>query len=253
MREVRTFKRFFTVLELVVAMAVFSVITLALLQTFSSLQNLWNRTTTRSESYETGRMIMDFISNDLQGSWYSPDNSSAWKFKCSAADWAAGSVMWMITSRSGTYYGGSKRQPSLVVAGYQLSAATGGLFALKRIVIDKWDSSGNLNTDYFEASDGSLKTSPPSSFTNAALLSDRIVSMKVQIFTLNDESKALSATNALVYDNGTAETRKYPLLALITVTIADDGEAWGRASASDRALYQRTFSRTVMTGKAFQY
>lgn len=69
MRKNRTI-RSFTLIELVVAMGVFSIMMLGLVQLFSSTQNLWSGMSSRTETFENARIVMDLIANDLQTIYY---------------------------------------------------------------------------------------------------------------------------------------------------------------------------------------
>lgn len=60
----------FTIIELVVALSVFSVIMLAVLTFFNTASDAWTRSTQRSMIYENARVAMDMITRDLQSFMY---------------------------------------------------------------------------------------------------------------------------------------------------------------------------------------
>ena len=64
----------FTLVELIVAMAVFSILLLLMLQFFSGAQRIWNGMEKRNEIYANARIAMDLITTHLQNT-YSPNGS----------------------------------------------------------------------------------------------------------------------------------------------------------------------------------
>jgi len=68
-------KKRFTLLELLVAMAVFSVMMTVLMQFFSSAQKVTLRTKTKTEHYEDARLIMEMITRDLKTCKYTVSGS----------------------------------------------------------------------------------------------------------------------------------------------------------------------------------
>lgn len=60
----------FTLVELIVAMAVFSILLLLMLQFFSGAQRIWNGMEKRNEIYANARIAMDLITAQLQNTFY---------------------------------------------------------------------------------------------------------------------------------------------------------------------------------------
>ena len=69
MRKTRQ-KSKFTLVELIVAMAVFSILLLLILQFFSGAQRIWNGMEKRNEIYANARTIMDLMTVHLQNIYY---------------------------------------------------------------------------------------------------------------------------------------------------------------------------------------
>ena len=67
-------KKNFTLVELIVAMAVFSILLLLMLQFFSGAQRIWHGMEKRNEIYANARIAMDLITTHLQNT-YSPNGS----------------------------------------------------------------------------------------------------------------------------------------------------------------------------------
>ena len=72
-KKLRSCKSFFTLIELVVAMAVFSVIMLVMMQFFGSAQQAWSGSSARSQIFENAKLAMDMMSRDLQSAVYIQD------------------------------------------------------------------------------------------------------------------------------------------------------------------------------------
>jgi len=61
----------FTLIELMVAMAVFALLMASLMQFFGSAQKLWSLSSSKSEMFENARVALEMISRDLQSAYYS--------------------------------------------------------------------------------------------------------------------------------------------------------------------------------------
>ena len=75
MRSIK--KSYFTLLEVLVSMGVFSLLMLALMQFFSAAQGVWEKTGTRAELFESAKTTMDILSSDLASAYYEPDYDPA--------------------------------------------------------------------------------------------------------------------------------------------------------------------------------
>ena len=73
-------KTFFTLLEVLVSMGVFSLLMLALMQFFSAAQGVWERTGNKAELFESAKTAMDIIANDLACAYYEMDHDSNYQF-----------------------------------------------------------------------------------------------------------------------------------------------------------------------------
>jgi Tfp pilus assembly protein PilW len=65
----------FTLLELILAMGILSVIMVIMLSFFSAAQKAWMTSSANSEIYENARVAMDLMTRDLQAALYNDDNS----------------------------------------------------------------------------------------------------------------------------------------------------------------------------------
>lgn len=73
MKQKNSRRTAFTLIELIVAMAVFAVMMTALMQFYSATQKLWNGMSARTETFDGARVALDLISNDLQTILYTGD------------------------------------------------------------------------------------------------------------------------------------------------------------------------------------
>lgn len=78
MRKIK--KSFFTLLEVLVSMGVFSLLMLALMQFFSAAQGVWERTGNKAELFESAKTAMDIIANDLACAYYEMDHGPDYQF-----------------------------------------------------------------------------------------------------------------------------------------------------------------------------
>lgn len=73
-------KSFFTLLEVLVSMGVFMLLMLALMQFFSAAQGVWSRTGSKTSLYDSARIVMEVMANDLACAYYEPDHGSDFLF-----------------------------------------------------------------------------------------------------------------------------------------------------------------------------
>ena len=65
----------FTLIEIMVALAVFAVLMASLMQFFSSAQKIWTTSSSKTEMFENARLALDMITRDLQSTYYSDQHS----------------------------------------------------------------------------------------------------------------------------------------------------------------------------------
>ena len=78
MRSIK--KSYFTLLEVLVSMGVFSLLMLALMQFFSAAQGVWERTGNKAELFDSARTAMDILANDLACAYYERDHDANYQF-----------------------------------------------------------------------------------------------------------------------------------------------------------------------------
>lgn len=76
MKKIYKRKSHFTIVELLVAMGVFSILMLALMQFFTGAQQIWQKSSARSELFENARVALDLMATDLQCAYYEMNHST---------------------------------------------------------------------------------------------------------------------------------------------------------------------------------
>ncbi|MEI6056534.1 MAG: type II secretion system protein [Lentisphaerota bacterium] len=71
-------KRRFTLIELIVVLAILTIIVMAGFQFFSATQNTWNISETKRETFENARIALDLISRDLESAYYGDGTAPFW-------------------------------------------------------------------------------------------------------------------------------------------------------------------------------
>lgn len=69
-RRYKNSRRFFTLLEVLVSMGVFTILMLALMQFFSAAQTVWEKSGNRTETYESARMVCQMLRENLRSAFY---------------------------------------------------------------------------------------------------------------------------------------------------------------------------------------
>jgi type II secretory pathway pseudopilin PulG len=79
----------FTLIELLAAMGVLSLIMFVLISFFSSAQKAWTMSNARAETYENARIALDLITRDLQCAYYEENKIPFWHRSNMSGIWAA--------------------------------------------------------------------------------------------------------------------------------------------------------------------
>jgi len=73
--KIRQRRNPFTLIELSVAMAVFAIMMLVMMQFFSTAQQAWSAASAKSEVYSNARTALDIMTRDLQCAYYAADKN----------------------------------------------------------------------------------------------------------------------------------------------------------------------------------
>lgn len=89
----------FTIVELIVAMSIFAILMLILMQIFSATQDVWRRTAQKSDAAEMARTALDLLTTDLQSAIYINDFDGPSFYYDQTAD-MNGRTLWFATTKS---------------------------------------------------------------------------------------------------------------------------------------------------------
>lgn len=79
-------KKAFTLIELITAMAIFSVLMVIMMKFFNEAQKAWTMSAERAEIYDNGRIAMGLIAKDLQSAVYTQDQTPFWHCNLSSGE-----------------------------------------------------------------------------------------------------------------------------------------------------------------------
>lgn len=103
MKRLFNTKKLFTLIEIAVAMSIFAILMLVMMQVFGSLQNVWRRTNARITTTEDARLIMRIIKNVLELPAYTSSentNLCSFYYNDNIADNSPQSpILWIATSK----------------------------------------------------------------------------------------------------------------------------------------------------------
>lgn len=103
MKRLFNVKKYFTLIEIAVAMSIFAILMLVMMQVFGSLQNVWRRTNARITTTEDARLIMRIIKNVLeQPAYTSTENNNLCSFYYNdniANNSPESPILWIATNK----------------------------------------------------------------------------------------------------------------------------------------------------------
>ncbi len=80
--------KLFTLIELIVSLAIFVIIIAIVAIFFNSARNVWSSSESKRHAFEDGRMALELISRDLQSVYYTSNTAPFWfKSKTSTGEW----------------------------------------------------------------------------------------------------------------------------------------------------------------------
>lgn len=86
MKNHKKHKLTFTLIELITAMAIFSVLMVIMMRFFNEAQKAWTESSKRSMLYSNARIAMDLITRDLQCAIYTQNQTPFWHCRLSSPD-----------------------------------------------------------------------------------------------------------------------------------------------------------------------
>ena len=257
MRKTRQ-KSKFTLVELIVAMAVFSILLLLMLQFFSGAQRIWNGMEKRNEIYADARIAMDLMTTQLQNLFYTP--GVPFKLYTDLSETPDTSKIYFAT-RTGDQFPGDS---SLKFMTFQCSSANenqlrvavycndeskfNDLFPPHEIygsyenAVDKLVSSDYFNQDRI---DKGIKAGTSTKYST--VLAENVTGFQIVPYKLeNDEMKLETGATEISYV-------PYMLELRLSVLSPEDFERWKTITDTTekdnfRKQHEYTFTRSVFLG-----
>ena len=248
-RMSRAVRKSFTLVEIIVAMSIFALLMLMVMQVFGPMQNVWETTAAKTKTYQNARVIMDLITADLQSAFYdanaNPDSS--WCYYQSDDEFSNGDVLWFLANRQKSV---QAKNSSLVQTGYWTQNITRDgvdMLCLKNAVISNIASS-IYNFNQQSAPHTNLTTPNVSVLDSySAVLDNNIVSLRI-IPVVQRRNVDGSFDNTYSYDYGT-DNDYLPAYISIELELIDDNPAvraeYAAGNSEKKEELKRKFSRII--------
>ena len=224
--------RRFTLIEIAVAMSIFALLMLILMQIFSATQNVWRTSSGKAETYESARVVLDLLGNGLESA-IRTNSSTGEKF----------------------YYNKTTDKTELwfpTMTATRLGSDTiSGEAEYYFILTDINNNLGTLKFGY--AKDTSVDSSTKLDFrtaTNAhSSLTEEGIPMLENVYEFKIDAFSKDSAGQLQYLSSDTVT-ELPSAVIVTLKVLDNDERTktrfsNAASADDREALLRTFRRII--------
>ena len=241
----------FTIVEILVAMSVFAILMLMIMQIFGSLQGVWTNTSKRTETAQNANTIMNMIAADFQSAFYDHDAdvASSWCYYQPKDDLSVAlkKPLWFVTTRKKAIQSPAS---SVVETGYSLEKSNKDgvesdyLYTLKNLTISHVQYK-DVSQDYYsynKRTEPFLITIPSDMEDYAVLVDDNIVSLTITPYKWN-------ATANKYEEYTTFPLKEMPRCVKIELEMLDDDpsvrEDYKSASDEDKDRLKRKFTRVI--------
>lgn len=224
--------RRFTLIEIAVAMSIFALLMLILMQIFSATQNVWRTSSGKAETYESARVVLDLLGNGLESA-IRTNSSTGEKF----------------------YYNKTTNKTELwfpTMTATRLGSDTiSGEAEYYFILTDINNNLGTLKFGY--AKDTSVDTPTKLDFrteTNAhSSLTEEGIPMLENVYEFKIDAFSKDSAGQLQYLSSSTIT-ELPSAVIVTLKVLDNDERTktrfsNAASDADREALLRTFRRII--------
>lgn len=224
--------RRFTLIEIAVAMSIFALLMLILMQIFSATQNVWRTSSGKAETYESARVVLDLLGNGLESA-IRTNSSTGEKF----------------------YYNKTTDETKLwfpTMTATRLGSDTiSGEAEYYFILTDINNNLGTLKFGY--AKDTSVDTPTKLDFrteTNAhSSLTEEGIPMLENVYEFKIDAFSKDSAGQLQYLSSDTVT-ELPSAVIVTLKVLDNDERTktrfsNAASDADREALLRTFRRII--------
>ena len=243
----------FTIVEILVAMSVFAILMLIIMQIFGSLQSVWTTTSNRTQTAQNANIIMNMLAADFQSAYYNMDADIENTWCYNQKNETLSDPLWFVTSRSKSVQSASSAR--VQTAYYYTNVTKDGisLKALKNLTVSNVKYEGVSGNPY-NFNEEKTPPSIDSSLDKAAvLLDDNIVSITITPYV----KEVKSSTGAISYVKDTPCIR-LPAYVEIKLQMLDDDSAvrekYNAASTeSEKNGFLRTYTRIIEVNRGQYY
>lgn len=223
--------RRFTLIEIAVAMSIFALLMLILMQIFSATQNVWRTSSGKAETYESARVVLDLLGNGLESA-IRTNSSTGEKFYYSKT--TDETKLWFPTMTA-TRLG---------------SDTISGEAEYYFILTDINNNLGTLKFGY--AKDTSVDSSTKLDFRTATNAHDSLteegIPMLENVYEFKIDAFSKDSAGQLQYLSSDTVT-ELPSAVIVTLKVLDNDERtktrFNAASDADREALLRTFRRII--------
>jgi len=261
-------KKVFTLFELMVAMAIFSMMMAILFKFIDVAQKAWTDSSNRSMVYENARLAFDLIARDLQSSYYSQDKIPFWHKAATDSSWGANrneSLAFISTTNTPPY---DNCDSSFYEIKYQLYYAdnhndSSEGWLMRSVTGDHLDPAvgggENSKWNYLENFTVSYDTSS-SAFTGDDTSSESYSGVIPYVTNLSFLCLRRNGTTITADSTGTTTT-EFPSTVLVAITLMDrfsfkKWQALDAAGAPNKDIFKEdnssTFRKTFFLGEKGQ-
>ena len=224
--------RRFTLIEIAVAMSIFALLMLILMQIFSATQNVWRTSSGKTDTYESTRVVLDLLGNGLESAirtnsstgekfYYSKTNSELWFPTMTATRLGNNTI-----SGEAEYY-------------FKLDIPSGQTLGTLKFgyARDTSLTGGNLNFRTNANAHSSLDTG-----TNLIPMLENVYEFKIDAFSKDSAGQLQYLSSDTVTE--------LPSAVIVTLKVLDNDERTktrfsNAASDADREALLRTFRRII--------
>lgn len=223
--------RRFTLIEIAVAMSIFALLMLILMQIFSATQNVWRTSSGKAETYESARVVLDLLGNGLESA-IRTNSSTGEKFYYSKTN----SELWF---------------PTMTATRLGSDTISGEAEYYFKLDIPSGQTLGTLKFGY--AKDTSVDTPTKLDFrteTNAhSSLTEEGIPMLENVYEFKIDAFSKDSAGQLQYLSSSTVT-ELPAAVIVTLKVLDNDERTktrfsNAASDADREALLRTFRRII--------
>ena len=227
--------RRFTLIEIAVAMSIFALLMLILMQIFSATQNVWRTSSGKTDPYESARVVLDLLGNGLESA-IRTNSSTGEKFYYSKTD----SELWFPTMTA-------TRLGSSTISGeaeyyFKLDIPSGQTLGTLKFGYARDTSLTGGNLDFRTNANARSTLDTGTGTTNLIPMLENVYEFKIDAFSKDSAGQLQYLSSSTVTE--------LPSAVIVTLKVLDNDERTktrfsNAASADDREALLRTFRRII--------